>query len=309
MNTIFDTFKSVTRFDIQAYFDEFSSFVLSDYQKIVDFYSNGAAIPSDTINTLKDLNTQMLQINDLFNLYNDRLSSSTSEIWELLDYFESTKVTLMTIINSARWMRSTKNVLQSNVVNLDYILKQGETFEQLAGEVGYSDPVNDWSQLALNNDIKEEAYTFEGGNKLKISFVNDLSYDINSVIDSISGLKIYGLDIDCSAFGFDPAINDFKILGYKDTIKQQTTILLGLTKGSVPEFPQDGISKDLLGSNVNAIQYPVIMRQQSAVFEKDGRYKSIAIDSIATQVAALIMNITITTKLGEILSQNLVLQQ
>jgi hypothetical protein len=129
MNTILDTFKDVTRFDIESYFNEFSNFILSDYQKIVDFYERGADIPVSTIITLKDLNSQMLQLNDLFNLYGDRLSSNTTEIWEVLDYFESSKVTLYSVINSARWMRSTKNVLQSNVVDRNYILKQGENFE------------------------------------------------------------------------------------------------------------------------------------------------------------------------------------
>jgi hypothetical protein len=305
MNTIFDTFKSITRFDIRSYFDAFSAFVLSDYQKVVDYYTIGADISPDVINEIKELTNQMMQINDLFNLYNDRLSSGTIEIWELLDYFEQTKVTLYTVINSARWMHSTKNVLQSNVVNQDYILRQGENFEQLATEVGYSDPDNDWSQIALNNDTNEEKYTFDGGNKLKISFVNDLSYDINTVIDSISGIKVYGLDLDQN-WVFEN--NDLKVLGYRDTINQQTQILIGLAKGSVPEFPGDGISKDLVGSNVNAIQYPVILRQQSAVFEKDNRYKSIAINKIERQQTSLAIELTVVTKLNDILNEQLVLK-
>lgn len=305
MNTIFDIFKSVTRYDIQTYFNDFASFVLSDYQRVVDYYERGTDIPADVLNKLSNLNSQMLQINDLFGLYNDRLSSGTSEIWELLDYFESTKVTLYTVTNSARWMRSTKNTLQSNVVDRDYILKQGQNFEHLATELGYSDPVNDWSQVALNNDVVEEDYSFEGGNKLKISFVNDLSFDINTVVDSISGEKLYGLDLD-QVFTFEN--NDLKILNYHDTIIQQTRILVGLIRGSVPEFPQDGISKSLVSGNVNAIQYPVLLRQQSGVFEKDNRYKSIAINKLETHVDSLVIELTVVTKLDEVLNENLVLQ-
>jgi hypothetical protein len=85
--------------------------------------------------------------------------------------------------------------------------------------------------------------------------------------------------------------------------------LVGLVQGNVPEFPQDGISKDILGGNVNAIQYPSLLRQQSAVFEKDNRYKSIAINKIETQSESLIMEMTVVTKLDEILNENLVLQQ
>jgi hypothetical protein len=89
---------------------------------------------------------------------------------------------------------------------------------------------------------------------------------------------------------------------------QQTEILVGLTKGSVPEFPQDGISRDLVGSNVNAIQYPILLRQQAGVFEKDDRYKSIAINKLEIQSESLIVELTVVTKLGEVLNEQLVLQ-
>jgi hypothetical protein len=305
MNTIFDTFKSVTRFDIETYFNKFSTFVLSDYQRIVDYYQRGGEISSTVLTNLDNLIDDMLQLTDLFSLYTERLSSGTAEIWELLDFFETTKVTLLTVKNSSRWMRSTKNVLRSDAVDQDYILRQGQNLEQLAGELGYSDINNDWKNIAINNDVEEEDYSFEGGTKLKISFINQLNYTVDSVIDSISGEKLYGLDID-RYFIFEN--NDLRTLGYKDTILQQTEILVGLVKGSVPEFPQDGISKDLISTNVNAIQYPAILRQQAAVFEKDDRYKSIMVNSLKTDVDSLTIDLQITTKLNETLGQLLVLQ-
>jgi hypothetical protein len=84
--------------------------------------------------------------------------------------------------------------------------------------------------------------------------------------------------------------------------------IIGLVKGSVPEFPQDGISKDLITSNVNAIQYPMLMRQQAAVFAKDDRYKSITINKLETKVDCLIVFLQIATKLDETLDQQLVLK-
>lgn len=305
MSTIFDIFKNITRFDIENYFNKFSTFVLSDYQKVVNYYQSGAVISSDVLVTLSDLLNSMNQLIDLFDLYADRLSTGTSEIWELLDFFETTKVTLLTIKNTERWSRSTKNVLQSNVVDQDFVLRQGQNFELLANEIGYTDSINDWKDIAINNDVREEDYTFEGGNKLKISFVNNLNYTVDTVIDSISGEKLYGLDIDKN-FIFEN--NDLAILGYKSTIVQQTGILIGLVKGSVPEFPQDGISKDLIGTSISAIQYPILLRQQSAVFEKDDRYKSIAVNKLQTSVDNLIIDLQITTKLDEVLGQQLVLQ-
>lgn len=304
MGTILDTFKSITRFDLQSYFTEFSSFITEDYQKIVDYTQNGADLPASVVTRLESLKSDMLQVNDLFNIYIDRLSAETSEMWEVLDTFESTKVTLLTVANSERWMRTTKSVLQSDAVKNDSILRQGQSFENLSGEIGNSTPDNSWSDLAINNDVKEEDYSFEGGNKLKISFTNSLNFNINSVIDSLNGEKIYGLDLDRT---LTFASNDLSTLSYKETILQQTEILVGLIKGSVPEFPLDGIGKDLVGVNKNAIQYPILLRQQAAVFEKDDRYKSVLINNLSTVEDSLVIDMQITTRLNEVLDQQLVL--
>ena len=304
MTNIFDIFKKVTRFDIESYLSDFSQFILSDYQQIVDFYQKGSDLEAGVVDRVKSLYQKMREITDLFNIFSDRLSTQTVEIWELLDVFETTKVTLLTVINSDRWMRSTKNIFQNNQISRDFILKQGQSFEHLSMELGHADQQNDWSYIALNNNIREEDYSLEGGNKLKVSFVNNQSFSVDTVIDSISGKKLYGLDVDRSMV-FEN--NDLKILDYKETIIQQTEILVGLIKGSVPEFPFDGIDKGLSGSNVNAIQYPTLLRQQSRVFEKDGRYRSISVDTFDVKVDSLIVNFKIVTRLGEVLDEQLVL--
>lgn len=303
MNNIFDIFRTVTRYDIQAYFEQFAEFTLSDYQKIVDYHERGVDIPAGVLTTLTGLYDDMLQITDLFSLYAVQLSTGTAEMWEVLDYFESTKVTLMTVVNTARWLRSTKNTFRNNAVSHDFILRQGQSFEQLAVEVGYADAQNDWSGIAVNNDVCEEDYSFEGGNKLKITFVNNLSYFVNAIVDSVSGERLYGMDVD-RVLTFED--NDLATLTYKDNIVQQTAILIGLTKGSVPEFPQDGIM-NVAGTNINALQYPQLLRQQSALFEKDDRYKSISISQFKTEAESVIVDLQVTTRLDEVLNEQLVL--
>ncbi len=303
-STVFDIFQKITRFDIKSYFEQFADFVSTDYQKISDFYSKGAVLKQEVIDKLERLNNQMRQLNDLFSIYSRNLSEETAEIWELLDFFESTKVTLLTMWNSSRWMRSTKDIFQSSVVKQDYNLRQGQNFETLATELGYNDANNNWAQIAIDNDIREEDYTYEGGKKLKISFVNDYSFQVNTVIDSISGERLYGKDID-RVLTFEN--NDLKTLGYHDTIRQQTAILLGLMKGSVPEFLTDGINKDVVGSNINALQYPMLLRQQASVFEKDGRYRSIEVNKMYIVEDSLVIELQITTRLGEVLDEQLIL--
>ena len=112
---------------------------------------------------------------------------------------------------------------------------------------------------------------------------------------------MYGLDLD-QVLAFEN--NDLATLSYRDTITQQTGILVGLTKGSVPEFPQDGITP-IAGNNRNAVQYPVILRQQAAVFAKDDRYKSISVSSFTVDVESIIIDLQITTKLNDVLNEQL----
>jgi hypothetical protein len=301
--TVLERFKEVTGKDIQSYFEEFSSFVLNNYQKIASYYLEGTYLNPDILNDLDRLESSMYEINNLFSIYEYQLSNSTTEIWEVLDVFEQTKITILSIINSIRWLRTIKRTTYSTMTTKDVILRQEQTLEQLADEVGYSDTKNDWSEIAVDNDLREEDYNLSGGNKLKISFMTDTSeLRVDSVVEGVYGVNLYGRDL-CRALTFEN--NDFKVLEYEDNIIQQTEILVGLVKGSVPEFPNDGIDKGILGSNINSIQYPIILRQQAAVFEKDDRYKSISINKFERVGESLDIEFEIETRLGDKIIQPL----
>lgn len=301
--TILEHFQVITRVNVEDFLLRVSSFISSHYQKIVDYYQRNTVLPIETVSELNALRSEASQISDIFNVYVESLSNTTAEIWELIDMFDVVRTTLLTIANSSRWLRSTKRLTQNNLTFTDYILKQGQTLESLASEIGYIDTDNDWAKIALDNDLQEEDYTLAGGTNLKVTFINNTNYQVNTVIDSVIGERVYGLDL-YRKLTFEN--NDFKTLSYRETILQQTEILVGLIKGSVPEFPEDGISKDLLGGNVNALQYPQLIRQQVGVFEKDERYKSVEVTHINHQKDALMIELKIITKLKEVLNEQLV---
>ena len=298
-------FKSKTNVDIQQFFVNFVDFFDTNYQNIVDYYTVGSELNSNTVNALSSLNIYAKQIRSVYNNTQKSLTNYYDD-FELLDNFEQCCIKIDTVYNSQKWFRSNKGLNFDNKTEKDFVLKQNQTLTFLAEEVGYTQPQNDWVNIALRNDLREEDYTEDGGVHLKIVFQNNADYKLKGVLDSISGVNIYGKDINKKITYVD---NDLDVLGYTDTRDQTFTILLNTFRGSVPEFPNDGFDKGLLGSNVNSIQYPVIIRQLSDVFAKDDLFKTISISDIHREQDMIFAKISVRTRVGDVFGEDLKLVQ
>ncbi len=300
---VFDQFKAITNLDIKLFFTDVSDFINTTYQSIVNYYTKDQNINNDVFIELDELIERSILINSAFTNYKDQLSLNT-EFWELLDTFDEARVKLLTINNSARWLRSTRDTIFNDDVNPTYTLRQGQTLESVSREIGDTIPQDDWTELAIKNGLEETDYTAEGGNLLSVSFKNNAKIQINSVVDSLQGKKIYGLDVD-KEFTIDLTTEDLTVLGNDDTINQSFETLIGTTKGSIPEFAEDGVDKSVVGTNLNAIQYPIIFRQLSSLFQKDDRFKSFAIISIDQGDDRVELTVQANTRLDEVLNQNI----
>jgi len=228
----------IIRYDIGQYLNDFVSFIDKDRTKILDYYSGSITRPNRVaFRNLKKLFTQAYEVNALMELNRDRMTGP--EYWEVLSLLTQIEEGLNTIENSSKWLRSiiTKNNFSPDI-EVQTVLKQFQTLEQLARELGSSSSESDWIRIALRNDIAEEDYNSEGGNVIETRYFNRLNFNIESVVDNINGEKIYGLDLDRSLTFAD---DDLLALSYKETVVQAVNILAQLTKGKTPEFPEDGI--------------------------------------------------------------------
>jgi hypothetical protein len=307
METIFEKYRNITGIDISAYLLTFTFFIQERYPNIVSYYTKDTQLKSKDVEQLEDLYKDSGIILKSFETYKTKLSE-LFEFWDLLDRCETINNTLETIINSQRWFRSNKSLTFDGKFQRDYVLKQGQTLSNLAGNLGYTQENNDWVDIALRNNLPEEEYNVEGGAILKITFQNNISVTINSVIDAVTGESIYGKDVDRS-FVMEQDENgdwDLKVLNYKDTIYQTYNILLKTFRGSVPEFPNDGIEKDILGGNVNSVQYPVLARQLSDLFSKDDSFRNFKILKIDPKQDHIEIDVEVETYLGLVLNQTLV---
>ena len=299
MEDILEEFRLLTGYDLSAFFDRYTNFVDVFYQSIVDYY-NGSNIFIDAFTEFRFLEDQVKIIRPLWELHSTAFNRAN--YWVLLDTFSDIDVALQTINNFPRWLRSSRLSEFDSNVRVTRVLRQGQTFEQVATEIGFADINNTWTDIAIDNLAIEEDYTTEGGLNFDVSLRNNLTFDLPNIIDSLQGDNIYGKDIDRS-FVFED--NDLKLVVARDAVRQTIDTILRTRKGSIPEFPADGIEEDTIGTNVSAIQYPVIFRNILSLFRKDGRFSEIKLLNLDRNQDSIFLTFEITTILKNSVVTNL----
>lgn len=283
-------FKTVTGYDIESFFSDFVTFVNQYYPSIVEYY-NGGEIDQESFYRLDRLTKDMDKIDALFVLHSDTLDDIDS--WELLDIFTEIQTKIWTIRNSAKWLRSVFNGVRSNTIQMNQILSTNESFEDVVEKDMYSiNPQDDWLNIVVPQYITEEDYTTTTSPIFAINLQqNSLGY-IDTVVDTLDGKSILGIDIDKN-FQFED--NDLKVVIYDDAIRQALELIQGSLKGFYPEFPDYGISNEIIGTTINAIQYPSIFKNLINMFQKDGRWKSVELIDLYTEQDSVFIKIRATT--------------
>lgn len=285
-----EKYYNITKIDIQQFFQDTVDFINEGYPSILSYYEGGD-LPADSFKVLDDLLVRAESIDAAFFNFSDQMK--TLDMWDLLDTFEDSWGQLLTINNTSKWMRSSRVGRYDGKFYLERALKDFENFEQVASSVGSNDPQNDWEEIAVSNFIIEEDYSpRSGGPIFKISLSSSANFGIQTVVDSLVGERILGKDVD-KRFYF--ANNDLAIVEYKDAINQTIDTIMNTLKGDIPEFPEDGVSNEFIGTNVSAIQYPTLFRNLSTIFAKDDRFIEVNLLSLSRKDDYIIMKIKIKT--------------
>lgn len=266
----YEDFKNITGYDIQYFFQRFVTFVNSQYSYIVDYF-NGGEMNKDAFYTLEELMEESRKIEPLFVLHKNTLS--TIGDWFLLDTFSEIYTKLLTIRNSAKWLRSALTSTRSNTIKVKKILKTGESFEEVARDLNATDPQNDWLNIVTPQYITEEDYSLEKKSPIFVVNLQNIGINyIDNIVDTLDSNNILGKDINPN---FIFSANDLEIVYYEDAIKQALDLILKSMTGSIPEFPEYGIPNDFIGTTVNAFQYPIIFRAILNMFQRDSRWQSV----------------------------------
>ena len=210
---------------------------------------------------------------------------------------------LWTINNSSRWLRSAIIGRYGNNIAIQRVLKTRETFEDVASQLGLSQPQNDWFNIAKNNYVEEEDYDANtGGGMFKINIKQEGNFDIPNIVDNLSSQKILGKDIDVN-FRFEG--NDLATVEYDLAVRQAFNTMLNCLKGQIPEFPEYGLPNDMIGNSVNAIQYPTIFRNLLNMFQRDARWVEVNLIDLYRKEGSIFMKVNAKTVTNNYLVTNI----
>lgn len=300
-------FEGVIKYPLMGYLNRFLDFLSVKKGILVEYYNGNLDLYSDEVFTeLKSLISESNKINDLISINVNNFL--INDCWELLEMLEDIKIELQTLDKMSKWMRSSINNAQySKGVEKEKVLKQNQSIEGLGKDNGLIDYDNDWVKIAIRNNINEEKYTPAGGVFLTLTYKNTYSGGVfvRSVVDNLFGERIYGLDIQKQ---LEFKNDDIKVLTYGGTMTQAAEILIGLKRGDVPEFPEDGVQANLIvGNNLAAVLYPTIFRQVYNLFSKDDTFQSISVSKIEQIDDSIRIEFNILSKLETETTQELVL--
>ncbi len=294
-----DRFERITGYNYTQLMTDFFNFNKNKKQLIYDYYEGLIELSGAAFNELDRLRVEVRKSTSIATL--NKESFNLFEDWEFFSELEDIDRKLTTIFNSSRFLRSaiaTGNFNPNPLIEIT--LGFNQTLENLANTLNSNDPQNDWSSIFLQNQLTEEDYTNSNGALLKVTFQGADPLILTSVIDNIdTAEKTYGLDID-TKIQFIADNNDLKILTYRETLFQSAKILTELTKGSVPEFQNQGIDTSILGSTLSSVSFPSIFRQIYQNFTTDDGFKSFAITDATMEGDAFILTYQVRTRTDEL---------
>lgn len=294
-----EKFGKYTNFDIKTFLQDFIDFSDNHRNLIISYYKGDTdEIPQEAFNILDKLIEEANDVIEIMNLSKNNFESFSD--WNLLEELEDIRTRLYTTLYFSKYLRSSVTKSSYNEDSeVNVTLKQNETLEKLANELGYIEPQDNWGIIALRNNLKEEDYTTKGDLVLDVSYKNNVNYfKVNSVVDNMQGNDILGKDID---FNFSFKNDDINILAPKETFKQTIKELAKLKKGDNPFYPKDGLDVSLVvGSNLGGIAFPSLFRQLNNNFNSDDTIASFTINDINLEQNALIFDYKVESKLGNV---------
>lgn len=299
--TNLDTFKKVTGYDIESFFNDFLDFISSDFQNIVNYY-NGKDIDQNSFNKLDNLYNETKNIEPLLDQFG--IQFSTVDYWNINNTFSEVQTKLESCINMGKWSRSSRLNRFSSKLSTRHIQKQNETIEQISKDSGNIDK-DSWVNIAIDNQLIEEDYTNTGGKLLNVRLNDSPNISsIQNIIDYLIGDNIYGKDlvkkIEILSDG------DLNTISGKDNIRQIFETIMSTIKGSIPEFENYGIPSDIFGTNENIIQYPIIFRSLVGMIQTDKRFTSLDLLDINKKEDNINIEIQARTLMGDTFVNNLV---
>jgi len=296
-----DEFEKITQFKLSQYLIRVNLFFSNDYIKISNWFSGKLSNPpAQSFKNLRRLIYESDVISQLTTENKNRFNKTY--FWDLLENLDDIKEQILKASKLSKYMRSAiTNTGYSDGLEIEYTTNKYDTLESIQRkEVSYDDFDNQWIKIAMRNDLKEEQYDTEGGESLRLpTTVGNLF--LESVVDNLIDDRMYGADFNRKITFKD---DDIEVLSYKETAIQAVEILVSVRKGSVPEFPELGITEELVvGTNASSLAFPIIQRQLNQLFSTDDTLLDFSVVNTAFVDDAVFITFSVNTFRGSLIKE------
>jgi len=288
-----DRFVQITRFDLRSYINQWTAFVSTDYQKIIDYYKGDVdMLDENAVKNLNEVEQKAKQLSDI--LYNTDMIYDRDDFWNLIDYLDNIRARIRVTRSISKFLRTTRYPgFEESSLSVNYQVSDYDTPESIAA-IDRETPNDTWADIYLKNHKLETDYQAEtGGYNLVLGKRQLNNLFIEAVIDNLSGDNIYGKDID-KMFVYEN--DDIKVLTPRQTAVQSIEQLATLSKGEIPEYADLGVSEDIrIGSNIGAINVPFIVREMKEAFSTDDTLLGFGVANIKREETTLFNEFSIET--------------
>lgn len=278
-----DNISNLIGINIDNFLKDFIDFYDNYHSSIVQYYTiSSIEYPKIAFEKYKDLVNRVELLLSKINFYKSNFLNIG--YWDIVEQLEDIKEKLDLIPSYPKFYKVSFVKIQNNKINYEtYITKQNETIEQVANKFD-----ENWENIALLNNLNEEDYSNKGGISLILkSSVTESDRDVEpleSIIDIALGKNVLGKDIP-NYFEFDIENNDLLVCTPEQTFLQTVKRLFELKMGSIPEFPDLGIQKDIMNESVkgDGFFFPVLLRQLTSSLYSDDTIINFTIDDIVKE--------------------------
>ena len=289
-NTIFE-FEDFTGFDLQTYFSDYISFISNDFQKFINFYNgNSQMIEIDSYNNYKSLYDRSQILTDL--VKQQTANFNRCDFANLIEMIDTIRIQLMKIDRISIFLKSSLvNQTSTSNVAVTKIVTSTDTMESMHSDK--PDNQNVWVDTAVNNRVYESSFDENNGYSIELQQSNVLNFDLKSVIDNLSGDKLYGKDI-LKTITFTDDLSDVISLNGEDTFQQSIEILSKLKKSDNPLYSELGLDTGLCFGNLIGFNLPFIISDLNNTFATDDTISDFSIDDI--QINGNALNLSVSAK-------------
>lgn len=284
MNEAIQKFITLTNYNIESYLDLYASFVDEYYAILIDYFQGRNPEKSaDAFSVLNGLTNQAIVIQNI--IENNTQIFDTAMDFEFIALLEEMKIKLDSFVNLGKYLNSNTKIngISSSGIEIYHTLNQNETFKTLTKTfLDSQDPDNEWYNVVIDNQFKEEDWEIEGGGTVKLIVgTKDPYFQLSSIVGGTEGDNLYGKDIQAKIELKD---GDLAIVSGIEAFEQSVSIKLKVFRQSIPEFENLGISNDLfIGSRNKVIMnIPILIREIGELLALDDTIAQFSIGKIRT---------------------------